>query len=276
MTKKDIIWISVMLALLVLIGVLFGAVFCLRKQDVKIVGEGELSVTEEAIIETAGFKKGSSIFLLDKEKAVENIELAYEEIKVVQIKTVSLTKIEIIVRKRHKMFYSKVEEQYFILDEELKVLETSANAPVGLIELTNLDNISLTTQKSEFVGSTAQQQATENLYVGMMKTVSKGGVEPDLTRDDMKSLIKSVKFEQEKTFNKIIVTTSYGVKLDIENPQENMTNKVNLCFSAIAEFIADEDEKDKEKSGTIKIYYDLENEQKCVYIPDALPLPPAE
>ncbi len=282
MTKKGIIWISVVLALLVLTGVLFGAVFCLRKQEVKNVGDGKLTVSNDAIIQTAGFKKGSSIFLLDKEKAINNIESVHPEIKVIQIKTVSLIRIEIVVRMRHEMFYTKIDQQYYVLDEELKVIDIRDDddlleRPVShLIQITNgLENISITsTKEGDFVGTEEQQQATKNLYVGMVTAVRKTVGEQLISydREDVRNTIKEVKFETFNTFNKIVVTTSYGVKLDIENPQENMTHKVNVCFSSISQFI--KDESNKEKSGTIKIYYDLEEKEHYVYIPDALP--PAE
>ena len=123
MKKGAVITLSIVALILVLTGVLFGAVFCLRTQKVVVLGETPVTISKEDIVSAAGFKKGESIFLLDKEKAISNIEAKHAEIKVVQIKTTSVTEIEIRIRARHKMFYTTFGENYFILDEDLKVLD---------------------------------------------------------------------------------------------------------------------------------------------------------
>ena len=91
-----------------------------------------------------------------------------------------------------------------------------------------------------------------------------------LTYQTLTDEIKAIEFKSFSTFNAIIITTKYGVKLDIENPQNDMANKINICYLAISQYVQSEDEIEQSKAtkGTIKIYFDLENNQKLVYIPE--------
>lgn len=270
MSKRAIIGLSIMVFIVILASILFGVVFCLRNQTVKVLGETPISIPREDIIETAGLENGSSIFMLDKEKAIRNIEAKFSHIKVVQIKTTSLTEIQICVRARHEMFYVEANDKYYVMDEDLKVLDIldkTAGEQTNLIkiEAEGMD-ISAATMTCDFVGSKEQRDATYNLFVAMTTVVTKEDNDEEyLSRDDIKAKIDNIKLEKFETYNKILITTSYGVVLDIENPQTDMQNKINICFSAIKQFIADEN--DKEKSGTIKIYYNAEGALTSVYIP---------
>ncbi len=252
-------------------GVLFGAVFCLRNQEVKVIGGTPISVSREEIITAAGLENGQSIFMIDKNVAINNIESKFSHIKVVQIKTIDLMTIQFRVRARHAMFYAHENDKFYVLDEELKVLdilEPTASEPTHLTKIKSGDlNIDSATMKCDFVGSQTQRDATYNLFVAMNTVVTKmeGEEEVYLTRQDICEMLVEIDFENCETYDKIIITTKHGVKLDIENPSSNLQNKINLCFSTIEQFITDEN--NKEKSGTIKIYYDEAGIMKAVYIP---------
>lgn len=270
MTKKGYIALGIFIVIIALFGVLFGAVFCLRTQNVTFLDGEMLSVNKKEIVSIANFKNGESIFLLDKEAAINKIEKKYPEIKVVHIKTTGVTSINIMLRRREKMFYTEYLDNYYIVDEDLKVLEIlekveePMNKPTDLIFI-NSENLEIdeNTKLATFVGSSKQQNIISNLYKSMLTVVvNEEGFY--LEREDVKDMIKSVHFEEFKTFDKIIIETKYGVKLDIENPSKNLQNKINTCFSTIKTFILEAN--NKEKQGTIKIYYDIDNNQKCVYI----------
>lgn len=273
MTKKSIITLSIILAVIALIGVLFGAVFCLRKQNVIFLDNSSISVSGDEIISTAELKKGQSIFMIDKDSAISKIESTYAKIKVVQIKTVSLFEINICVRARHEMYYTEYGNKYYILDEELKVLDITEDSNQAS-NLTHIEagalNIDSLTLVCDFVGDSYQRDVAYNLFVAMNTSVTKEGTngEEYLTRGDIRELLENIKFEKFDTFNKIVITTNYGVKLDIESPQKDMSVKIYNCFKVINGFIKNENpqENEKAKKGTIRIFYNLQNEMKCVYI----------
>ena len=280
MKKSGVISLSIIIFLIALSGVLFGVVFCLRDQKVIILDKSELEISNEDIIKTAGLKKGQSIFMIDKDKAISKIEAKYPYLKVVQIKTTSVTEIEICLRARHDMFYAKHNNNFYILDEELKVLtiieNNESNEPTQLtrIEETAL-NINDLTKVCDFVGNEKQQKAVKELYVALITTVAKTegegeeAIEVAITREDVCDILKNIQFEVFETYNKMVITTKYGVKLDIENPTQNMQDKINICFATIEHFLSDPQTESKAQTGTIKIFYDIENNQKCVYIPHA-------
>lgn len=278
MRKGSVIALSIIALLLVTAGVLFGAVFCLRSQSVKVVGDSPITISKEDIISTAGLKKGQSIFLIDKEKALNNIEAKFPYVKVIQIKTTSLTEIEFVVRARHKMFYAEDDTKYYIMDEELKVVDIAEKSgevvPEEISKLIHINNFDIdsSTFVCDFIGSDEQRKATYELYNAMINSVKKGEGEDVayIDREDVKTEIREVEFNSFKTFNTITITTKYGVKLNIENPQNEMSNKVNLCYIAINQYLSSEEVEQQEKAtkGTIKIYYDIENTQKIIYIPE--------
>jgi len=240
-------------------------VFCLRNQQVKVVGATPITISREEIISAANLKNGQSIFMVDKNKAIQNIESKYPYVKVVQIKTTDLMSVDIIVRARHEMFYTEFNNNCYILDEELKVLDIVQPGvePINLTKIENGNlNIDELTLKCDFVGTKKQSKIVSNLFKSMVTVVTKDG--QYLEREDVKDVLSSIKFETFNTFDKVIITTSYGVKLDIENPSHNLQYKINVCFSTIDEFLIAEN--NKEKSGTIKLYFDLENNMQCVYI----------
>ena len=283
MSKKAVISLSIIAVIIVLIGVLFGTVFCLRTQDVTIIGDSPVSISKEDIITTADLKKGQSIFMLDKDAAIKKVEAKYPYVKVVQIKTTSVTQIDIRIRARHEMCYTKQNNNYYVMDEEFKVLNVieansegqESNEPTNLIHIEeDVLKINSSTMICDFVGTNYQSKVMYELYSSMTTTVTKmvGEGEDEhqeyFTRADICDMLKEIEFEEYKTYNKIIITTKYGVKLDIENPNKKLQNKINICFSTIKEFLSDASTEGKAQGGTIKIYYDLENNQKCVYVPD--------
>jgi len=274
MTKRSVVSLLICGGVIALLAILFGVVFCLRNQNVKVVGDSPINVSREEIISSAGINNGQSIFMIDKNKAISNIEAKYSHIKVIQIKTTNLMSIEIRVRARHEMFYAQANEKYYILDEELKVLdilETTSSEPSQLIKIETGDlNIDSASMMCDFLGNKLQQKITYNLFVAMNTVVTKQdeGNDVYLTRDDIRATLLNINFEDYESYNKIVITTKYGVKLDIEKPQDDMQNKINICFSTIKQFIIDA--KNKEQSGTIKIFYDINRNLKSIYIPDSV------
>jgi hypothetical protein len=179
------------------------------------------------------------------------------------------------------MFYVDHEDNFYVLDEDLKVMRIVAktfevdqvtNTPEDLINISgDIASLKESTQVCDFVGTEFQKTVTSNLYSSVVSVVTKqnGDEEEYFNRADMINAISEISFEQFNTFNKLVVRTSKGVVLDIEKPTHNLQHKINICFSTIKEFLNSEDQlvKDKASSGTIKVFYDENNVMKTVYIP---------
>ena len=266
MTKKKLIGFLITLFLITSVIILFSFVFCVREQEVSVVNSNPITVGKSEILTAANIKDGSPIFMINKEKATENIENKFPYVKVVQIQTTGLRKINIIVRARVKMYYTEYENDYYIFDEDLKLLEISHDRPINLIQIEEgVLEITDKTTVCDFVGTVKQKNIMLNLYKAMTTTVLKNDGENEvyLNREDICNVLKSVSFEEYETFDKLIITTSYGVKLDIETPQKDLDYKINICFSTIKNFI--ENANDYEKSGVIRLFYNLNGDLECKY-----------
>ena len=281
MSKRSLVTLLIFIVLGILAGVLFGAMFVLRDQTVVVKGETPVNISRDELISLAGLNSGSSIFMLDKEQAIKNIEDKYSHIKVIQIKTTSVTKVEIVVRARHEMFYTEYNNNYYVMDEELKILNIYAvssqgeqsNKPSNLIQLTaktsegeNNLNINASTLKCDFVGTREQRDCIKKIYESLPNNIKEINGEEKVyySRVDFLDMFKEIKLIEYATFNKAVISTKYGVSLDIENPRKNMTDKMNICLSTIKALINENNQR--EESGTIKIFYNLDGEQKNVYI----------
>lgn len=240
MTKKSIIISSILIFIVALTAVLFGAVFRLRKIDVEVQPGSNITVANDKILESANLKKGKSIFMLDKQSAINNIEQTYAEIKVVQIKTVSVTRVKIIIRERKEMFYAEHQNTFYCMDEDLKVLRLTEVEPTNLIKLTTDVGITSNTKKCDFM-SQNYAKITYDMFVGMY-TYVKIDNSRDAEREDMCNLIESIEFKTAHAltdggnsgveYTNLIINTRTGVVIQIAEPQSNLGRKLNICFAA--------------------------------------------
>lgn len=254
MTKKGhiILWI-VLLSVFALIVILFGAVFLVRRQNVVSVDGSELNYTSEEIITSAGIEYNSPIFMLEKDSAIARVEATFPNIKVVQIKTVSVMGIEICVRSRYPMYYALDNNNYYVLDEELKILEISSNQPENLIRIDEELGITSSNKVCDFVGSELQSSVADGLFTAMYEYVT------DITgervdRDGIKELITSIKLE-DVGYYVLNIQTRAGVKIRIARPSENLGYKVNVCFATYNK-LASGETSGTITAGTIKFLYD--------------------
>ena len=255
MSKGKIITFSIISFIVLLNIILFGFVFRLRKQEVLL---NDVTINSESIIKSAGLKNGKSIFLVDKDSAISNVEKAYPNIKVVQIKTIGVTKLQFIVRTRYPLYYSSVNDKFYILDEELKVLEIETTEPNNLIKIeTELDLNNA--EVGNFVGTDKEKEISYKFFKAMYEAVIKtSGLQ---ARQDISAKVNSMKLEN----NRLIIETLEGVKLDIENPSKDLTRKINIGFTKINSLIT-EGKSSELANSTIKIFYNSQEDEFCRYI----------
>mgnify|MGYP004638805899 FL=1 len=265
MTKKSIIISSILLSIVALMAILFGAVFRLRNVSVEVQPGANITVTNDKIVESANLKKGKSIFMLDKQSAINNIEQTYAEIKVVQIKTTNLMSVKIIVRERKEMFYAEHNSSYYCLDEDLKVQRLTEVEPTNLIKITTDIGITSNTKKCDFM-SQDYAKITYNMFVGMYTNVKVEGRYAE--RDDMCNLVESIEIKTAHAltedgnggfeYTNLILKTRAGVVMQIANPNTDLGRKINICFAAYFNPAVDN------TKGRIVIKYDGTN----VYLPN--------
>lgn len=275
MSKGKIITFSIIGLIIVLTTILFSAVFRLKKQTV--VASADVTYSSEDILKAADLKRGQSIFLIDKESAINKIEAKFADIKVIQIKTTSLTEIEIKVRKRYETYYVKNLGSFYVLDQDLKVLnivEESDDADIleqianieNLVQIkTKLNKLDINTRVADFVGSSSQQNMSYNLFSAVYSTKIPTTITGAQAYTEFCNLIQEISFDVGYTasgqvYDRLIVKTKQGMSFDIGKATNDLKRKINLCFAAM-----NSDEIADKTIGTITITYDENGKEIKTY-----------
>lgn len=290
MTKRSvIITTSILVGIIALMTILFGAVFRVRNINVVYGDDFKYKDHVTAIVKDSKLKKGSAIFSVDKQKVKNNIEFNYPYARVDSVSISSFVSVKIKLSNRAPLYYVAEESKYYILDEECKVLEITAdeNMAKKYILLNSVISIGQEVEVGEFV-SNQYTPNCEKLYYALYSNAvlnigddSNEDGNPDekyLDREDMCNIIASIGFSQidelEGKVTKLIISTNltdYGVRIEITCPEDNLDYKINSAFSALRELVL----RDKQnattlsKSGTIcvRYAYDENNNKylKCEY-----------
>ena len=210
MRKNTKIAIAVIvLAVLTLIIVLASTVFAVG--SVRLIWyntpNGTLaSLTNENILKSSGVQ-GNSVFLLDRDKAIENIEKEYPRLRVIDIEICWPNIMNVHAIERQEVYAVRIGDKYAITDEYLKILDivptyTSTNINPVVLEIPDLDD---NYQK----GDTIEHEYFET-FVGVYNGFIAMG--RDLT--DMRALCASMSY----TNAHLTITTHFGVTIILDNP----------------------------------------------------------
>lgn len=276
MTKRSIIiTTSIILGILVVITILFGAVFRVRKVKVNFTQDFYYKAQINEIISASNIKKGEGIFSVDTTKAKENIEKEFPYARVDGVNLTSFISVTISLSTRQPLYYAVQEGIYYILDEDCKVLDiiNDREEAEKYIWLENAFEIGQDVEVGDFLNGNNSSACTK-LYLALysnatlkLRDVDNDGIldEHYLEREDMLNVLDSVEFAtpiDDLTYgkiDKIILTTSsnYGVKIEITDTSRQLDLKVNMAFSALRKLI-EEDEKNGTqlaKTGSIIVRY---------------------
>lgn len=265
MSKRIWITISIFAFLIGLMLILFGAVFCVRNQKVEFVGERNktLSITSEHIIATAGIQEGEATFFVDKQSVIDKIEQTYPYIKVIHIETASPITLNFHLRERVAMYYTRFNERYVILDEELKVLEITSQQPSMTHLNINVLGITASTKAGHFIGKDVAE-LTDGLFTAMYNVAKLDG--EYLDRSGIRSFMTEIRLDTGYTltmnYQRLIIKTSLGVVLDIAEPNDNLEYKLNVLMSTLN---GDQLTPEQKASGTLKYYLTQDGEAKAGY-----------
>lgn len=314
--KKKVIIISIvcsLVAILALTAIIFSAVFRVKHYKVGWVGDKititsndvEHEITDNEIFSASGIKTGSSSLFLDKEAAKSKLEASYPNLKVLQIRLTGARTLEFRLTARHEMFYYTLNNnQFYVLDEELKVLKILSQQPENLVPIdknfkylddgnekidTNFLNVNDNTKIGNFVGNAQLRSVFNSLYVAIYKFVL---VNQDgslwlnkLPSSNIKDLLESetIRYIEREDYNKIIsnislergyskkgnfirleLVTKAGVKVVIDAAECDLENKINKCFSMVSS-LDGMGENYSSKSGTVSFKLDANGQGKTYY-----------
>ena len=284
MTKRSvIITTSILVGIVAIFTILFGMVF--RVRDIQVVHNKDFYHKTEInqIIKDSKLRKNTGIFSVDRDKIAYNIEKAYPNVRVDSVNISSFTSVKIKLSNREPLYYAVEEAKYYILDEDCKVLEITNDAvrAEDYIRLENVFNVGDSVEVGDFLNG-KYVKVCSNLYTSLytyaVLNLNDGtGTFEDryLEREDMCEVIEDISFTQVNELkgkvDKLMLNTSYGVKISIIEPQKDMGLKINMAFSALRTIIAQDiqDGTDLATSGTIAVRYSYDKDNaitlKCEY-----------
>lgn len=192
------------------------------------------SKTDNQIIESGQFENGESVFLLNKEKYKQNLEINNPYIKVINLEIKFPNRLKVTVVERDELYALKIQNKkaaggfsYVYLDYDLKVLKI-VNSEVQQNQqnpaILTIQNLTYTVDDFK-VGEIANVPVREMLTsVGSM--LSSTGY----TNTAVKALIKNidVNYDINCTLN---IKTTYGLNLKIVNSTEKTSAKILKALS---------------------------------------------
>lgn len=279
MTKRAvIITTSVIVAIITVLTILFGVVFRVRNIDVEYNDNFVYKTEINNIIKDSKLKKNDSIFEVNRNKIKTSIEKYYPYARVECVTVSSMSSVKITLSNREPMYYLVEEAIYYILDEDCKVLAVTNDVAQAqnYILLNNVFDVSESTTPGQFLNNNYTKVCLnlyKSLYSYIGEDADNDGVldNQNITREDIWAVIRSVKFERVNELfgevDNLVMTTSYGVKISIIEPQKNLDLKTNMALSGIRTLLARG--QGEESSGTIVVRYSYDQNNnptpKCEY-----------
>lgn len=231
MKNKKLIGLLIVLAFITVLVVLNSALFTLQSISVNwLTTKCELETLKDYTM-VDSIEKGESIFLVKKDKIVENLEKKYSYLRVVSIETKFPNKIVIHSAERESMFAIKISDNdYAIVDELGKVLsrvgkdnENIKSSELEAKPIKIILNESISPENYE-VGSIIKDESV----VGIIGRVSKSLRESNYIPTTSKGVFVSLEVTKKGQNVEIFFKTRSGISLVIEDAFDNMTEMLLL------------------------------------------------
>ncbi len=237
MSKKAIISLSVCVGIMAVILISFWTLFALSTVTVDFKTTTlNLDVTEEEIVEAGDFQFGACVLFDGKSKYIENINnyalenpnFAYLE--VVNIETVFPNRYVIHIAEREEVFAIKMDAEYLICDDDLRVLRIEnsfESEKTNPILLENLNILNEEIRVGDFLE--VEQEGVKEIYDALLRN------NRDLT--EQQGYFKSITFGTnyveitDKTYFNITIKTFSGRTFVINNIDFALAEKFQLLFA---------------------------------------------
>lgn len=218
----------------------------------------------EKIINSGNLNKNTSIFLVNKNEFINNLEKNNPYIKIVNVETVFPNKLVIHAGEREVLFALKVTDSannnnynYILLDKDLKVLEkTTANIVPSTTSpiIVEIENSTLTDLNFE-VG---EIKDIDNA----LKTFGKNLESLNYNNLQAKALIKNFVL-QFGTRKEVTLLTNWGITIKIEDCDNDYLKKLQHGFS-VYNYL--HDSNPPINSGTIIVFKNASGEIQSSYL----------
>ncbi len=225
MRKNTKIAIAVIvLAVLTLIIVLSSTVFAVASARLIWYNQptGTLAtINNENILDSSGVA-GNSVFLLDRDEAIQNLEERYPRLRVIDIEICWPNIMTVHAIERQEVYAVAMPSGYAITDEYLRVLDTVSSFSSTNINpvILNLPSLETDYKKGDTIPHDYFRTFIElyNAFIALGR---------DLT--DMRAMCASIDY----TNAKLTIATHFGVTIILDNPTQNTQAKMRMAIATL-------------------------------------------
>ena len=130
---------AVLMAVVIIIVALVGVTFLFNVREIKVEGDIQRYDVNE-LIAASGVTKGKSLLFLNEEKISDSVCSAYPYVSVVTIRKEYPSTVTLIISESTECAAMKFEGEYYLLDENCRILDTIDAAAAGsYIEINGLE-----------------------------------------------------------------------------------------------------------------------------------------
>lgn len=254
--KRLIVLISIF-CFVVLVVVLGSTVFTVQKISFNWLSSTNKLNEEFDYSAGVDMPMGNSVFFVNKEEIIKNVEKANPYLQVVSVETSFPNRLTLHVAERESLFAIQLQTgDYVVLDKEMKVLEFMDKVTyLGLNKtqkpiLVDLSETSYVFNSEDFV--LGEKFKYENL-TKVLEKLAYSFLSINYTPFTAKGIFESISIKI-KLSEVISLSTRYGLEIEINDAENLLTEKLNFgiaCYNDI---------HDKgETEGTISVYYSEKN-----------------
>ena len=237
MSKKLIITLSIIFAVVAVVLILMWTLFGLSSVSVRLQSTTEnLIVSEDEIVEAGEFRYGATVFFEGKQKSIDKIydyasvneNFAY--IKVVNIETVFPNRFVIHVAEREELFAVEYQDEFLICDHEFRVLKILDNFQSVQGQEILLEGL-VVRNESVRVGDFLEigQESMKNFYSVMLE--NNRTLAQQLGKFEKMALSTYQDELTQREYTALTLTTYQGRTFVINNIDFALSNKVQLMFA---------------------------------------------
>lgn len=218
------------LTFIVLIVVLSSTIFSLKKVNLVFYSNTINLTNKEDIIESGNFKYNQSIFFINKQTYINNLEKNNPYLKVLNIESDFPNNLTINAIERNEMFVVKtykdnVFKNYAILDDEFKILTTTSS-----FTNSNQNPILINIENYNYLSKNAGEFLDENDYNETLKILSN----ELLAYNNNVILLKANFAEIHLNFenkNNVLIKMHSGVEILLQDYTQKLEGKFRLALS---------------------------------------------
>lgn len=179
---------------------------------------------KDDLLKSSEIKQKTSVFFINKEKAVNNLEKKYPNLKIVNIETTFPNGLKFHLAQREELYATKNSlDFYSIMDSDFKILNVISkaefqNLSIKPIEIEFVDSQLINLSQGEFIKKTQHTKMFEDLSKSLLIN----------SRDVIEQ--KTIFKEMILLDNMLKITLRDGFEIKVYNPQQELHKKTTAMM----------------------------------------------